>query len=133
MKKIIIGLTVIVLAFFASALVFGVSDIALADTKAEICKGIDATGASCANTNSNNNLDSIVATVINLLSWVVGVVSVIMVIFGGFKYITSAGDSSKVSSAKNTIIYALIGLVIVALAQVIVIFVLDTVTPTPAP
>jgi hypothetical protein len=48
-----------------------------------------------------------------------------MIIWGGFKYITSGGDSNNVSGAKNTIIYAIIGLVIVALAQLIVHFVIS--------
>ena len=50
---------------------------------------------------------------------IVGVVAIIMIIVGGFRYITSGGDSSKVGSAKNTIIYAIIGLILVALAQII--------------
>lgn len=62
--------------------------------------------------------------IVNLLSWVVGIVSVIMIIVGGFRYITSGGASDKVTGAKNTIIYAVIGLIIVALAQFIVNFVL---------
>ena len=64
---------------------------------------------------------------VNLLSIIVGVVAVIMIVFGGFKYITSGGDSNNVSSAKNTLIYDIVGLVIVALAQVIVRFVLSNV------
>ncbi len=48
-----------------------------------------------------------------------------MIVYGGFRYVTSGGDSSKVGDAKKTILYALIGLVIVALAQVIVKFVLS--------
>jgi hypothetical protein len=51
-----------------------------------------------------------------------------MIIWGGLRYITSGGDSAKITSAKNTIIYALIGLVVVALAQFIVKFVLAKVT-----
>jgi len=58
---------------------------------------------------------------------VVGIVSVIMIIYGGFKYISSGGDSGNVQSAKNTIIYAVIGLVVVAMAQFIVQFVLNKV------
>jgi hypothetical protein len=53
-------------------------------------------------------------------------VAVIMIIYGGFRYITSGGDSNRVGSAKNTLIYAIIGLIIVALAQLIVHFVLST-------
>ena len=51
-----------------------------------------------------------------------------LIIYGGFKYISSGGDSGKVTEAKNTIIYAVIGLVVVALAQFIVQFVLNKVT-----
>jgi TRAP-type C4-dicarboxylate transport system permease small subunit len=63
--------------------------------------------------------------IINILSVIVGVVAVIMIIIGGFRYITSGGSSDKVTGAKNTILYAIIGLIIVALAQVIVRFVLN--------
>lgn len=80
---------------------------------------------------SKTKVNNIVKTIIDVFSWIIGVIAVIMVIFGGFKYITSGGDSSKVSSAKNTILYAVIGLVIVALAQTIVFFVIDTATSTP--
>jgi len=76
------------------------------------------------------NVQSIIKTVINIFSFVVGVVAVIMIIVGGFRYITSGGDSGNVSNAKNTIIYAIIGLVVVALAQLIVQFVLNRVTST---
>ncbi len=48
-----------------------------------------------------------------------------MIIIGGFKYVTSTGDSASISSAKNTILYALVGLAVVSLAQVLVHFVLN--------
>jgi uncharacterized membrane protein len=69
-------------------------------------------------------VSTLLRRIINIFSWIVGVIAVIMIIVGGLKYITSGGDSSNVSSAKNTILYALVGLVIVALAQFIVRFVL---------
>ena len=73
-----------------------------------------------------SKLDSLLAKIINIISIIVGIIAVIMIIIGGFKYITSGGDSGKVSSAKNTIIYAVVGLIIVALAQFIVKFVLGS-------
>jgi len=86
-------------------------------------------GGDCGSTSGGTDqINNIITTVINIFSLVVGVVSVIMIIVGGFRYITSGGDSSKVGGAKNTIIYALIGLVVVALAQFIVQFVLNKVT-----
>lgn len=73
----------------------------------------------------DTTVNNLVKTVINIFTWVVGVISVIMIIVGGFKYITSGGESGGVTSAKNTIMYAIIGLIVVALAQVIVRFVLN--------
>lgn len=75
----------------------------------------------------SNSLADIAKKIVNLLSVVVGVVAVIMIIVGGFRYITSGGESSNVSGAKNTLIYAIVGLIIVALAQFIVHFVLSNV------
>jgi hypothetical protein len=72
-------------------------------------------------------IQDIVTFIINIFSVIVGIVAVIMIIWGGFKYITSGGDSGNITSAKNTIIYAIIGLIIVALAQFLVKFVLDKV------
>ena len=60
------------------------------------------------------------------MSVIVGVIAVIMIVYAGFKYITSGGESNGVSSAKNSLIYAIVGLVIVALAQIIVHLVLNT-------
>ena len=77
---------------------------------------------------ANTRVNNIIKLVINMFSLVVGVISVIMIIVGGLKYITSSGDSGNVTGAKNTILYAIIGLVVVALAQVIVRFVLAKVT-----
>lgn len=76
----------------------------------------------------NNALDrvsTIIRRIVNLLSIVVGVVAVIMIIIGGFRYVTSGGSDASVTGAKNTILYAVIGLIIVALAQLLVNFVLS--------
>lgn len=82
-------------------------------------------------TEQGTGITGLIKTVINVLSIIVGVVAVIMIIIGGFRYITSGGKQESVTGAKNTILYAVIGLVIVALAQVIVRFVLTkTTNPT---
>jgi len=80
---------------------------------------------SCTGVDETSKVNNLITTIINVFSVVVGIVAVIMIIVGGFRYITSGGDSTKVTSAKNTILYAIIGLVIVALAQIIVKFVLN--------
>lgn len=97
----------------------------LAAAKDEVCKGIGAaSGTGACTTADTTSVDKLIGTVINILSWLVGVISVIMIIFAGFQYVTSGGDTSKTTSAKNTLIYALIGVVIVAFAQTLVRFVL---------
>lgn len=89
--------------------------------------GLGGPGTPC-NASTNNSaaeLEDLIKTIINVMSAVVGAISVIMIMIGGFRYITSGGDSNNVSGAKNTILYAIVGLIIVALAQVIVQFVLQ--------
>lgn len=102
--------------------------------KADICKGIGLTdtSGSCAGSQNSTSVDSVIKSVINILTYLVGIASVIMIILAGFKYITSSGDSNAISSAKSTLTYAIIGLIIVALAQVIVRFVFTRATATPA-
>ncbi len=63
-------------------------------------------------------------TVVNVLLFIIGAISVIMIIFAGIKYTTSSGDAAKVGEAKNTILYAVIGLIVAVLAYAIVNFVL---------
>lgn len=75
---------------------------------------------------STEGIKSLAANIVNIFSIIVGIVAVIMIIYGGFRYITSGGDSGSVGNAKNTLIYAIVGLIIVALAQLIVHFVLSS-------
>jgi len=67
--------------------------------------------------------NSIISNVINTILYVVGIAAVIMIIIGGIRYATSAGNEKTVTDAKNTIVYALIGLAAAILAYVIVGFV----------
>jgi cytochrome bd-type quinol oxidase subunit 2 len=77
---------------------------------------------------AQGQVNSLITDVINIFSVIVGVIAVIMIIIGGFRYIVSGGDSGNVTNAKNTILYALIGLVIVAFAQFVVKFILGRIT-----
>jgi hypothetical protein len=123
-------------AFGAPALV-PVAAYATCDTgniQTSLSQGIkDAAGGTsdaCQDVSGSGNdqLTKIAKQVVNIFSIIVGIVAVIFVIYGGFRYITSGGDSGSVGNAKNTLVYALIGLVIVALAQLIVHYVLSTAT-----
>jgi hypothetical protein len=104
----------------------------------QLCSGADLSlggGGSCKVDNGSGGTEdaadkanSIVADVINFVSIVVGVIAVFMVIYGGFRFLTSAGNPESTKVGKNAILYALIGLVIVAFAQIIVKFVLNKIT-----
>ncbi len=105
-----------------------------ADITNSLCGGtvnlsVSENAGNCAAiNNSANQVNNALHSGINIFSIIVGIIAVIMIIIGGFKYITSGGSTDKVSSAKNTLIYAIVGLIIVALAQFIVKFVLTKAT-----
>ncbi len=97
-----------------------------------LCSGsnLEFDGANCQATGQSGieKINRVIRSLINTLSLIVGIVAVVMIIIGGLRYITSGGSDTSVTSAKNTILYAIIGLIIVALAQVLVRFVLRQIT-----
>ncbi len=127
MKIIVTALCLLMIASF-----IGVQQVSAANIIDESCNNI-ATGpkptACSANPGKNGSgflgQDSAIGGVIRLLGIAAGVIGVIMLIIGGLKFVTSSGDSSNVASARNTILYAIVGLVIAMSAQLIIIFVLD--------
>lgn len=71
----------------------------------------------------------VLTTITNILLFVVGALSVIMLIIGGLRYVVSGGNASAVTAAKNTILYAIVGLIIAFLAYAAINFVLSSVMP----
>lgn len=69
-------------------------------------------------------------TITNVLLFIIGAVSVIMLIIGGIRYTVSAGDSSAVTAAKNTIMYAIVGIIVAILAYAVVNFVISAFVPS---
>ncbi|HEU5121379.1 MAG TPA: TrbC/VirB2 family protein [Candidatus Saccharimonadales bacterium] len=94
--------------------------LALAAPADEIRGGVDSVGGGEA-----ASLESNLETIVNLLLFVLGAIAVIMIVIGGIRYATSNGDSSAITSAKNTILYSVIGLVVAIMAYAIVNFVID--------
>ena len=72
-------------------------------------------------------VNGVFTRITNTVLYAVGIISVIMLIYGGLRYVISGGDSKKVTDAKNTIMYAIIGLIISILAYAIVNFVINAV------
>lgn len=113
-----------------TAAVYATND---ADTNTATCNPTDGTsvgvrsGLKCTKTTEQKaNLGNVIEQVTNVLLFIIGAISVIMIIIGGIKYTISNGDSGAITSAKNTIFYAVIGLVVALLAYAVVNFVLDS-------
>lgn len=118
-KAVILGLLMIPMLLLSASTAVG------ATASTEIKKGADVvnTGSSCLFTNDTCK-DGIVTKGINTALFVIGALAVIMLIYGGIRYTISAGDSKQVEAAKNTILYAIIGIVVALLAGAVVNFVL---------
>lgn len=132
MKKILLGL------FITIALCFSMGGLATAAidpgpppstnsptdaAKRQVCQGVSGqVGGSCGG--QAQSINRVMEAVLQVITVIAGLAAVIMIIMGGIKYITSEGDSTKVSSAKSTLIYAIVGIVVVVMAQAIVHFVL---------
>jgi hypothetical protein len=109
----------------------GLASAASNDIQDSLCQGTNiattgSSGGGCATDADSNAFNNVAKRVVNIFSVIVGIIAVLFIIYGGFKYITSGGDSNNVSGAKNTLIYAIVGLIIVAMAQFIVRYVFNT-------
>lgn len=125
MKKILItfGLIIAIVGSFITAA--GIyENKAYADSAADLIKqGADSTGQQ-----DSRSAGDIAKDVVNIMFFIVGIMAVIMIIWGGIRYVLSAGNSAALTSAKNTIMYAVIGLIVAILAYTIVNFVINTVS-----
>lgn len=123
MKKSIISIAIMICA------VFGVSVLSTASlpgsVSAQVSKGIDTATTSEMKDKSIDGDNGLIKTVVNVLLWAVGILSVIMIIFSGFRYITSSGDASKTKSAQSTLIYSVVGLIVAIMAWAIVNMVIN--------
>lgn len=92
------------------------------------------TGTACINEGANNaqtgstesdTLPEVIKIVTNALLFIIGAVSVIYIVIGGMKYVTANGDNESIKSAKNTLLYSVIGVIAAICAYAIVEFVID--------
>lgn len=89
----------------------------------EACNGTGANTAVCQNKDTDE-ITPYIQTIVNILLYILGAVSVLVIIISGIYYVTSMGDSSAIARAKNTLLYAVIGLVVALLAYAIVNFII---------
>lgn len=136
MLKKLIQSTVIVASllgvFWYAPLAFA-ADCDTIDPKTSIECGVDSAAGTTEPVDAESTITNTISDAISLLSFVVGVLAVIMLIVGGLRYATSAGNAETAKTARNTILYALIGLVVAALAQLLVHFVLDKTNEATTP
>lgn len=118
----------ILLATISLILMFSISAVS-ADPSAglvqDACGGLSQVSSAGCST-GGDTFKTVAATVIRILSIIIGIVSVIMLIFAGFRFITANGDAQAVSSARNMVLYAVVGIIIAVLAQFIVHAVVTT-------
>ena len=128
MKSIIkkIGQGLLLVPALVLGLSFAIAPMASAATCSDSTLSIQG-GADCAQGNGQaNNLfgaGGIFQTITNILLFLIGAIAVIMLIIGGVRYVISGGDQAQVTSAKNTILYAIVGIVVAFLAYAAVNFV----------
>ena len=131
--KVATGKKALTQAFIGLAIVLSANVIL---NSISIALGADFTAKRCITAENttecyNDGENDPVQMVSSMLQWVIGiagVVSAIFVVYGGISYITSTGDPGKVKKAKDMILYALIGLAIVGLSEIIVVFVSNIIT-----
>lgn len=115
-----IKLAVLTFAVMIGAAALTPSAIVSADARGEIRQGFNEVGGNTETT----SLSVRIKNVVNIFLYIIGVLSVIMIVIGGIRYTISAGDSGRIKAAKDTIMYAVIGLAVALFAYAIVNFVL---------
>ena len=121
LKSILLPLIIaFTLMLIPSSVVYAASCGNADSAKGQVLQGVGLTGDNC----DDAKVNSIFAIIVNLLSIVVGILAIIAILYAGAKYILSSGDSGKVENAKSTLIYAIVGLAVASLAQLLVHFVL---------
>lgn len=127
MNKIKLVLSSLVLAFAVMTAGFVAQPVAAQTPEQSACQGSGGTwnGTSC--TQGTRTVPGTIKNVGNIIIFITGAVAVLMIIIGGLRYTLSGGDQGTISSAKNTIMYAVVGLVVAIAAYAIVNLVLSNI------
>ncbi len=92
--------------------------------KSDACSGLNQVGGSCGS--GQSDIGGVLRGVVEIISYIAGIIAVAMIIISGIRFITSSGDSTKVAAAKTALVYALIGVAVAALAQILIHVVIST-------
>ena len=125
LKSILISTLMVAVMVFGVSIIYQTGNTEIAGAvNSEITSGMNATSAG---TSTPTNANVVIKNVTNTMFFIIGAVSVIMLIYGGIRYTTSGGNANSVTAAKNTIMYSIIGLVVAILAFAVVQFVVTQV------
>lgn len=116
----------IITALIAFQFILVAQPVLAQDTKTIVCNSVNQVDASCGDDKILGK-DGILTKIVQTLVFIIGAVSVLVIIIGGLRYVVSAGDPGGTKGAKDMILYAIIGLIVALLAQGIVSFVLSRV------
>jgi hypothetical protein cdiviTM7_00627 len=123
MKKTVLSIALMICMVFGASALLATS--LSGSVSAQVSDGIDIATTPEMKGKQIEGKGGLIQTVVNVLLWVVGALSVIMIIFSGIRYVTSAGDAAKTKAAQNSLIYAVVGLIVAIFAWAIVNMVID--------
>jgi len=112
--------------------VFGTVHIASADVFSNVdCSGKAATSAVCKDKDTPGNpltgSDGLIIKITRIVAIIAGIAATIMIIMSGFRYITANGDANQAASARSTLIYAIVGLIVIVIAQSLIALVIGNI------
>ena len=134
-KRLIISLVLVTTGFMGLSFAIPAASVSAADifpvcqsgtaTTTDVCKSVAKQGG---DTSANNNpILKILKTVISVLSYIIGIASVIVIIIAGIQMIVGGDNPQTVETARNMVLYALVGVAVAVLSQTIVVFVLKNI------
>ena len=126
MKSITLKIIALAIVLVAGIIALNASPV-FADDICNTPVSDEIKAASGCDSSSSKDLPKVVQNILNVVISIASIIAVIFIIIGGVQYMGSSGDPGKIKKAKDTILYAVIGLVVCALAFVIVNFVINTI------
>ena len=121
LKSILISTLMVAVMVFGVSIIYQTGNTEIAGAiNSEITSGMNATSAG---TSTPTDANVVIKNVTNIMFFIIGAIAVVMIIYSGIRYTTSAGNPAGVTAAKNSLIYSIVGLVVAILAYAIVNFV----------
>lgn len=125
-RKISQGLLLVpILALGLSLVVPAVAPVAVNAANSTIANGANSAKGDGQQSNLDGNT-GVFKTISDVMLYIIGAISVIMLIIGGIRYVVSGGEQAAVTSAKNTILYSIVGIIVAIVAYAVVNFVITS-------